>query len=146
MGDLSTQGNPFLYKAIRVDPETGLHYMRNRYYSSGLGRFLTVDPIGVWGDPINSGAGYGYAGARPVVVSDPLGKQAVVAIVVLNDTSVAGNEISEKYAQSMAAAQPGGGYLILFDEFGVSERYISSHLGGQHYLRMPVCCGSHSSQ
>jgi RHS repeat-associated protein len=55
---------------------TGLLQMRNRYYSVELGRFLTRDPLGVWGDGMNLGNEVGYAGNRPLVVGDPLGLQA----------------------------------------------------------------------
>jgi hypothetical protein len=52
--------------------------MRNRYYSVELGRFLTRDPLGVWGDGMNLGNEVGYAGNRPLVVGDPLGLQSNV--------------------------------------------------------------------
>ncbi|MGE0355041.1 MAG: RHS repeat-associated core domain-containing protein, partial [Gemmatimonadales bacterium] len=31
------------------DRETGLYYLRGRYYDPGLGRFLSEDPLGVAG-------------------------------------------------------------------------------------------------
>tara|TARA_R110002096_G_scaffold435245_1_gene659891 strand:+ start:67 stop:1443 length:1377 start_codon:yes stop_codon:yes gene_type:complete len=71
-------GLPVLWKGIRLDAETGLYYMRNRYYSSVTGRFCSKDPIGSWGDELNSGNPYAYAGGRPGVVGDPLGLQGVV--------------------------------------------------------------------
>ncbi|MBZ0221188.1 MAG: hypothetical protein K8I01_12250, partial [Candidatus Methylomirabilis sp.] len=42
----SSYGLPFLWKSIRLDEITGLLQMRNRYYSTELGRFLTRDPLG----------------------------------------------------------------------------------------------------
>jgi len=74
----SAYGLPFLWKSIRLDNETGLLYMRNRYYSVELGRFLTDDPIGVWGDIANAGNPLTYAGNRPLVVGDPLGLQGQI--------------------------------------------------------------------
>ncbi|MBL8726194.1 MAG: RHS repeat-associated core domain-containing protein, partial [Planctomycetes bacterium] len=71
----SSVGLPFLWKAVRLDAETGLLYMRNRYYSTGLGRFLTRDPLGVWGDVWNLGCEYGYVGCGPLTREDPLGLQ-----------------------------------------------------------------------
>jgi len=32
--------NPYLFHGRRYDPETGLYYYRNRYYSPALGRFM----------------------------------------------------------------------------------------------------------
>jgi RHS repeat-associated protein len=57
-----------------LDQETGLHFMRGRYYASSVGRFLSEDP---------SGAGlnlYAYAGSNPANYSDPSGKILVRSI------------------------------------------------------------------
>ncbi len=36
----------FIFTGQRYDFESGLYYYKNRYYSAGLGRFLTRDPMG----------------------------------------------------------------------------------------------------
>jgi RHS repeat-associated protein len=41
---VSTVGNLYGYQGLPVDPETGLVYVRNRYYDPEMGRFVTVDP------------------------------------------------------------------------------------------------------
>src|SRR5262249_45246 len=51
------------------DSETGLVYMRARYYAPVLGRFLSRDPLGL-GSDINV---YGYAGEDPIDFCDVLG-------------------------------------------------------------------------
>lgn len=51
------------------DWETGLYYMRARYYDPKLGRFLSEDPLGVAGG-LNL---YAYANNDPVNWSDPSG-------------------------------------------------------------------------
>jgi RHS repeat-associated protein/uncharacterized repeat protein (TIGR01451 family) len=48
----------------------GLQFMRARYYSGELGRFITVDPIGLLGGDTNL---YTYAGNDPINASDPQG-------------------------------------------------------------------------
>jgi RHS repeat-associated protein len=53
----------------QYDQETGLYYMRARYYDPELGRFLSEDPIGIAGG-LNL---YAYAGNDPVNASDPAG-------------------------------------------------------------------------
>lgn len=75
IGGLSAKGLPFLWKSIRVDSETGLLYMRNRYYSTSLGRFITADPLGTWGDFANQGNSYAYVHNSPNVFRDSLGLQ-----------------------------------------------------------------------
>jgi RHS repeat-associated protein len=52
-----------------LDPETGLHYNRYRYYDPALGRYLQSDPLGYGGSEINL---YAYP-ANPLVHVDVLG-------------------------------------------------------------------------
>jgi RHS repeat-associated protein len=74
-GTASAYGLPFMWKGIRREEDTGLLYMRNRYYSLELGRFLTQDPLGTWADLGNGGNGYAYAEGNPGVIGDPFGLQ-----------------------------------------------------------------------
>ena len=73
----SQVGNKFGWKAVTVDKETRLLYMRNRYFDPGMGRFVSRDPLGNWGDLLNDGNGYCYAGSRPLVAGDPYGLQTL---------------------------------------------------------------------
>ncbi|MFN7586933.1 MAG: RHS repeat-associated core domain-containing protein, partial [Planctomycetota bacterium] len=77
-GTRSAYGLTHLYKAMRLDPETGNCYVRNRFYDPRTGRFMSRDPIGVWGDGGNMGNEYAYAWNRPELGSDPLGLLLVV--------------------------------------------------------------------
>jgi len=65
--------NPLQYTARRVDVETGLYQYRARYYSTDLGRFISADLIGPWGDTGSLGNAYAYAGGSPYDASDPTG-------------------------------------------------------------------------
>ena len=40
------------------DPVAGAYYNHARFYHNGLGRFLTPDPTGPWGDPASLGNPY----------------------------------------------------------------------------------------
>ncbi|MCG8504429.1 MAG: RHS repeat-associated core domain-containing protein, partial [Sphingomonadales bacterium] len=64
-----TTGSPYHYVARRIDQETGLYYVRARYYSPEIGRFLSPDPIG-YGDGLNM---YAYVRNDPVNLTDPSG-------------------------------------------------------------------------
>ncbi len=66
-------GNPYLFTGRRWDEELGYYYFRNRYMDPALGRFVSRDPIGLWGDAANLGNGYTYAASNPWSLVDPLG-------------------------------------------------------------------------
>lgn len=64
-----TNGNRFRFAGASLEPETGLYYMRARFYDPLLGRFLTEDPIGIAGG-LNL---FAYASGDPINRSDPSG-------------------------------------------------------------------------
>nr|HPQ39398.1 RHS repeat-associated core domain-containing protein [bacterium] len=66
----SALGNVLMYCGSVYDPDTGLHYMRARYYSPALGRFITPDPLGFYGGGLNV---YTYALNNPLRFNDRLG-------------------------------------------------------------------------
>ena len=66
----------YLYTGRRHDAETGLMHYRTRYYDTEMGRFISKDTIGVWGDKANFGNAYAYTGSMPVQKTDPMGQQA----------------------------------------------------------------------
>ena len=67
----STIGNPYLFTARRLDPETGLYYYRARMYDVELGRFLGRDPIGYKGSRWGL---YEYVSSKPGTRLDPTGQ------------------------------------------------------------------------
>lgn len=64
--------NPFRYCGEYVDNETGLIYLRNRYYDSSTGRFINEDPIR------SGGNWYSYCGGNPIAFVDSLGLEKIV--------------------------------------------------------------------
>lgn len=71
------------WKGLQYDAESGLYYMRARYYAPDLGRFVSEDPIGLAGG-INQ---YRFAGNDPVNSSDPTGLWCVSISVWVFDIS-----------------------------------------------------------
>ena len=63
----SPKKNPFRYCGEYTDDETGLIYLRNRYYDPAIGRFITEDPAK---DGLNW---YVYCGNNPIRYVDPTG-------------------------------------------------------------------------
>jgi RHS repeat-associated protein len=63
-----TVSNPFQFAGQYTDSESGLQYLRARYYDPNTEQFLTVDPLAdVTGQP------YGYASDSPLNQLDPTG-------------------------------------------------------------------------
>lgn len=60
----------YQYTGREADPLTGLSFYRARWHDSGLGRFLSEDPIGFVGGNINL---YGYVNNNPSSSVDPSG-------------------------------------------------------------------------
>ncbi|MBX3403470.1 MAG: RHS repeat-associated core domain-containing protein [Phycisphaeraceae bacterium] len=63
------QRNPFRFSTKYTDAETGLVYYGYRYYSHGMGRWVSRDPIGEADGPNV----FAYVGNDPVGAVDPLG-------------------------------------------------------------------------
>jgi RHS repeat-associated protein len=64
-------GTPWRFAGQRLDPESGLYYMRGRHYSPQLGRFVQPDPIGYEGG-LNL---YAYVNNDPLNFTDPMGTE-----------------------------------------------------------------------
>ncbi|MDO5398914.1 MAG: RHS repeat-associated core domain-containing protein, partial [bacterium] len=67
----SSDTNPFRYCGEYYDKESGLMYLRNRYYDSSMGRFITEDPIK---DGLNW---YSYCKGNPLMFMDPFGLETL---------------------------------------------------------------------
>ncbi|ACV61106.1 YD repeat protein [Desulfofarcimen acetoxidans DSM 771] len=72
--------SPFRYAGYYYDTETGLYYLKSRYYSPALGRFLTRDDHSYIKDKDPQTMNlYSYAGNNPVSNVDPTGEIPVYA-------------------------------------------------------------------
>lgn len=71
---VSAAGNPYGFQGLPLDTETGLLYVRNRYYDPEMGRFISMDPLGYVDGP----NAYGFVKNDPVNGRDPLGLQQEV--------------------------------------------------------------------
>src|SRR5690606_32881188 len=62
------------YTGHITDAATGLVYMQQRYYDPMIPRFLSVDPVTAYDDPVGMFNRYRYAGSNPYRFSDPDGR------------------------------------------------------------------------
>lgn len=58
------------------DAATGLSYMQQRYYDPEIPRFLSVDPVTAYSNPVGAFNRYWYANNNPYGFIDPDGRQA----------------------------------------------------------------------
>jgi RHS repeat-associated protein len=86
--------NDYKFTGKKRDVETGLDYFGARYYSNGLGRWVSADwsstpvpvPYANFGDPQSLNL-YGFVGGNPASKADPDGhccdvEEAVVELIV----------------------------------------------------------------
>jgi RHS repeat-associated protein len=60
--------NQFKYAGEYQDAESGLYYLRARYYDPATQQLLTVDPLVGWTEQA-----YAYGAGSPLNVTDPAG-------------------------------------------------------------------------
>lgn len=73
---------PFRYAGYYYDGETGMYYLKARYYSPELGRFLTEDTFrGFNGNPKSLNL-YAYCEGSPLTLTDPSGHAPLYKVYV----------------------------------------------------------------
>jgi len=109
---LDALGNPivggaaltnYLFTGRELQPESGLYNYRNRFYHSGLGRFLQTDPAGFIGG-INF---YGYVSNNPVLLVDPLGLVSPEFVFTTGNVTTPKGAAVSAFAGSGRFGQPG---------------------------------------
>ncbi|MEG6510998.1 RHS repeat-associated core domain-containing protein [Desulforamulus ruminis] len=98
--------NPFKYAGEIYDAETGLYYLRSRYYDPSIGRFITKDSYE--GDIVNplSLNLYAYCANNPLLYIDPSGHKYVYN----RFGEIIGTNVGDDYTDySQAATNTSGG-------------------------------------
>ena len=96
--------NPFRYRGYVFDEETGLYYLRSRYYSPLNLIFLNMDISCGSGGILLSHNGYYYVNNNPVIYIDPDGRSAVH--IVLGVAAIVGVIIGAVAAIAGVAGVP----------------------------------------
>ncbi len=78
----SAIGNPHLFTGRYLDEESGLYFFRARYLDPAAGRFISRDPLGVWGDSYHLGNAFTYAGSSPWTLMDPTGTSIASTAII----------------------------------------------------------------
>ena len=85
------EDNPYKYKSYYYDKESGLYYLKSRYYSASLHRFISLDQTEYM--EIGSITGlnlYVYCENDPVNMADPEGQSAILVIGLLVGSFIVG--------------------------------------------------------
>ncbi|WP_105617929.1 DNRLRE domain-containing protein [Vallitalea okinawensis] len=93
------QANPFRYSGYQYDDESGLYYLKSRYYSPFMGRFITRDAILA----LNL---YAYAVNNPVNYVDPNGYGALGDINGTKELNENGNILDDSNGQVVGSWHP----------------------------------------
>lgn len=132
------QDNPFGYRGEYRDPESGLVYLRARYYAPERMRFVSRDSFLMFNP-------YGYVDGNPVMHQDPsghlssgaiagivLGSVAAVALIAAGGYMLFGAEaIALEGGEIGADAEVAeGGAGVAEDEAGVGEGELDEGAGG----------------
>ena len=144
--------NPFRYRGYYCDAETGLYYLKTRYYDPEIDRFMTIDGI-EYLDPetINGLNLYAYCNNNPVMNIDPNGTWSwrkfwktvadfavtIVATVVAVTVDVVVSSVAGTELGAVAGAATFGGInnfvnMIYYNYIsdGKSDLTPSSYQGG----------------
>jgi RHS repeat-associated protein len=73
LGQTGSFDQPFRYAGYYFDSETGMYYLKSRYYSPELGRFLTKDTFPGLNAAPQSLNLYAYCMGNPIIGIDPTG-------------------------------------------------------------------------
>ena len=109
--------NNLLYGGQYLDSESGLYYLRARYYNPSTGQFLTVDPL-----VSQTQQPYSYTAGDPINATDPTG-QLFGGLVSGFGNAVAG----------LAAGATGGLSTDLLNDVGIHPDICSSAYQDANY-------------
>jgi RHS repeat-associated protein len=136
LNSIEAISNPFLYVGQYgvMDDDSGLFYMRARYYDPAVGRFISKDPIGFTGG-LNL---YGYANNNPINKLDPLGLTTAWNVTDILDSIFIGWQHGwdsgnyECYSRCLA----GPLYSNVFGHFTLDllKERIADFLARQYYI------------
>ena len=134
-----TVRNPFKYAGEVYDSETGLYYLRSRYYDPALGRFINEDSLeGQVNNPLSMNL-YTYCHNNPLLYIDPSGHKA--AMISYEDAAI-GRTLFELLKASTRSAW----YDYGAKDFSLSQQYyLAWFYGSKAYERLDSMTLSSSS-
>ena len=119
------QLNPFRYRGYIYDSETGLYYLRSRYYNPTIGRFINADDpsyLGVDGTVISYNL-FAYCGNNPVMGYDPTGRFVITLSTVITAALIG-------LAVGATAGGVAGAAAAACNDTDIATGFVSGFIGG----------------
>ena len=82
LADTLGKKNPFRYRGYVYDEETGLYYLKSRYYDPRVGRFICSDGI-LPSNRMTSSNLFAYCNNNPIGLVDPSGKIGIIGGLII---------------------------------------------------------------
>ena len=132
--------NPFRYRGYIFDEETGVYYLKDRYYSPDASRFLSADILLGAADSVLLQNVFSYAGNAPVDNADFDGKCifALIGGIVGAVTGAIYTAVSGGSAREVLASAAGG---FVSGAFSGAVLDASVATGGLSLLASGAICG-----
>ena len=108
--------NPFRYRGYYFDTETGLYFLKTRYYDPAIGRFMTLDDFAYLDpDHVNGLNLYAYCNNNPVMYVDPNGTFAITTAIIIGLIvgALIGGAIGGVVAYNQASASGETGWSLV---------------------------------
>jgi RHS repeat-associated protein len=117
-GKTGSAATPFLYDGQYTDADTGLQYLRARYYDPATAQFLSSDPLNaVLGpDPLSGSVGppYAFVNDNPLNMTDPSGLCGISSLGDLGDCVNPTSEGNLAYQGAHAVYEYGNSHTFGF--------------------------------
>ena len=91
---------PFRYRGYVFDEETGLYYLRSRYYNPQWGRFVNADAYASTGRKIIDCNMFAYCASNPINKKDPTGNFEIFALIAMATVAFCAASFAERLRQS----------------------------------------------
>ncbi len=82
LADTLGKKNPFRYRGYVYDEETGLYYLKSRYYDPRVGKFICSDGI-LPSNRMTSSNLFAYCNNNPIGLVDPSGKIGIIGGLII---------------------------------------------------------------
>ena len=126
MADTLGTVQPFRYRGYVYDEETGLYYLRSRYYAANLCRFINADSVLSDQNSFCYCSGYSYCLNRPTTQKDSGGCETCSAIDANSDGDIDYYVYTFTYTYEKAHLQPMWSINSYSTHAGPASNYVST--------------------